>query len=123
MSDTKNNVSIYNEYLKSINDVKRKVRNAQNIKRKALKKDINASEEDIKLIENKALTNEKIGFNCNDIKIYCFSNGDKYIGKIKDAQMNGIGVYSFFTEDERILEYSGEFKDNIKRRLWSIYIP
>ena len=50
MSDTKNNVSIYNEYLKSINDVKRKVRNAQNIKRKALKKDINASEEDIKLI-------------------------------------------------------------------------
>ena len=51
MSDTKNNVSIYNEYLKSINDVKRKVRNAQNIKRKALKKDINASEEDIKLID------------------------------------------------------------------------
>ena len=49
MSDTKNNVSIYNEYLKSINDVKRKVRNAQNIKRKALKKDINASEEDIQM--------------------------------------------------------------------------
>ena len=55
MSDTKNNVSIYNEYLKSINDVKRKVRNAQNIKRKALKKDINASEEDIKLIEKKQM--------------------------------------------------------------------
>ena len=55
MSDTKNNVSIYNEYLKSINDVKRKVRNAQNIKRKALKKDINAREEDIKLIENKKI--------------------------------------------------------------------
>ena len=33
MSDTKNNVSIYNEYLKYINDVKRKVRNAQKTRR------------------------------------------------------------------------------------------
>lgn len=123
MSDTKNNVSIYNEYLKSINDVKRKVRNAQNIKRKALKKDINASEEDIKLIENKALTNEKIDFNCNDIKIYCFSNGDKYIGKIKDAKMDGIGIYSFFTEDERELEYAGEFKANLKEGYGQYIFP
>ena len=75
MNDTKNNVAIYNDYLKSINDVKRKVRNAQNVKRKALKKHINASEEDVKLIEDKALTNKTIDFNCNDVKIYCFSNG------------------------------------------------
>ena len=60
MNDTKNNVAIYNDYLKSINDVKRKVRNAQNVKRKALKKHINASEEDVKLIEDKALTNKTI---------------------------------------------------------------
>ena len=38
MSDTKSNVAVYNDFLKSINDVKRKVRTAQNIKRKALKK-------------------------------------------------------------------------------------
>ena len=50
-------------------------------KRKALKKDIKASEEDVKVIEDNALTNEEIDFKCNEVKIYCFSNGDKYIGK------------------------------------------
>ena len=43
MSDTKSNVAMYNNFLKSINDVKRKVRTAQNIKRKALKKYIKAT--------------------------------------------------------------------------------
>ena len=106
MSDTKSNVAMYNDFLKSINDVKRKVRTAQNIKRKALKKDIKASEEDVKVIEDNALTNEEIDFKCNEVKIYCFSNGDKYIGKIKDAKMDGIGIYSFFTEDE--IEFGGK---------------
>ena len=114
MSDTKSNVAMYNNFLKSINDVKRKVRTAQNIKRKALKKYIKASEEDVKVIEDNALTNEEIDFKCNEVKIYCFSNGDKYIGKIKDAKMDGIGIQSFFTEDERELEYAGEFKANLK---------
>ena len=86
---------MYNDFLKSINDVKRKVRTAQNIKRKALKKDIKASEEDVKVIEDNALTNEEIDFKCNEVKIYCFSNGDKYIGKIKDAKMDGIGTVSY----------------------------
>ena len=39
MSDVKNNINIYNNYLKSINEAKKKVRHAQNIKRRALKKD------------------------------------------------------------------------------------
>lgn len=114
MSDIKNNIDIYNDYLKSINEVKRKIRNAQNIKRKILKKDIKASEEDVELIEKNAFLDENIDFDCNEPKIYCFSNGDKYIGKIKGAKMNGIGIYSFLTDDEKELEYFGEFKDNLK---------
>ncbi|MGM9530568.1 MAG: hypothetical protein ACI3VO_01890, partial [Intestinibacter sp.] len=114
MSDVKNNINIYNDYLKSINEAKKKVRHAQSIKRRALKKDIKATEEEVGLIEKGALTDEKVDFTCNEAKIYYFTNGDKYIGKIENGKMNGLGVYTFFTEDENELEYIGEFKDNLK---------
>lgn len=114
MSDIKDNVAMYNNYLKSINEVKRKVKSAQNLKRKALKKDIKADKEDVDLIEKQALTDENVDFNCNEVKIYTFSNKDKYIGKIQNGKMNGLGVYIFYIEDGEELEYLGEFKDNCK---------
>lgn len=114
MANIKNNFVEYNDYLKVIDKIKRKIRSIQNLKKKVLKKDLKASQEDVELIEKQAMKDETIDFNCNEVKIYCFSNGDKYIGKIENGKLNGMGVYTFFTEDEKELEYLGEFKDNLK---------
>ena len=109
-----NNIDIYNNYLKSINEVKKKIRSAENLKRKILKKNIEADKEDVEIVEKQFLLSENGTFNSKDAKIYCFSNGDRYIGKIENGKMNGLGIYIFSTEGEEELEYIGEFKDNLK---------
>ena len=43
-------------------------------------------------------------------KIYEFSNGDMYTGKIIAGKMVGIGKYNFIEG----IEYVGEFNDNMK---------
>ena len=39
-----------------------------------------------------------------------FSNGDVYIGKIINGNINGKGIYNFVEG----IEYIGEFKNNMK---------
>lgn len=45
-------------------------------------------------------------------KIYEFSNGDIYIGKMINNKMHGMGNYIFYSEREIKNEYVGEFKNN-----------
>ena len=74
---------------------------------KALKKDMKAtSEEILALEENSDLNNERN-------KIYNFSNGDIYIGKINKSKLDGQGVY-IVNDDKFGFEYIGEFKDDEK---------
>lgn len=45
-------------------------------------------------------------------RIYEFSNGDIYIGKMINNKMHGMGNYIFYSEREIKNEYVGEFKNN-----------
>lgn len=45
-------------------------------------------------------------------RIYEFSNGDIYIGKMINNKMHGMGNYIFYSEREIKNEYIGEFKNN-----------
>ena len=48
-------------------------------------------------------------------KIYRFSNGDIYIGKMINNKMHGIGNYVFYSERDTYNEYIGEFRNNVRR--------
>ena len=45
-------------------------------------------------------------------RIYEFTNGDIYIGKMINNKMHGMGNYIFYSERETKNEYVGEFKNN-----------
>ena len=107
MNLSKEYVDIYNNYIKYINEIKRECRHIEHMKNRALKKDMKAtSEEILALEENSDLNNERN-------KIYNFSNGDIYIGKINKSKLDGQGVY-IVNDDKFGFEYIGEFKDDEK---------
>lgn len=114
MKLSKEHFNMYNDYTLNINKIKREV-NAI-IKRQKIKsrKSKHASNEEIFDLEN-GKYEELDNLNKNKIysKIYEFSNGDVYIGKIIDGKMEGIGAYKFVQE----VEYIGEFKNNEKSGL------
>ena len=47
-------------------------------------------------------------------RIYEFSNGDIYIGKMINNKMHGMGNYIFYSEREIKNEYVGEFRNNYR---------
>ena len=111
MNLSKEHYDMYNEYTSIINKIKREV-NAI-IKRQKIvnRKSKEASNEEIVLLEKNK--HQEIECSKNKSKIYNFSNGDIYIGKIIDGKMEGIGSYNFVEG----IEYVGEFKENMKSGL------
>lgn len=112
MNIAKEYIDIYNNYMKYINEVKRECRHIEHMKNKILKKDKKATEEEIKALEGP----KELNVDNNESKqnkIYEFSNGDKYLGKIQDGKLNGQGIY-IVSEDVVGFEYLGEFKDDEK---------
>ena len=107
MSISKDFVNIYKDYLKEINNYKKTIKYIENMVRKVEKKHITATEEEIKLVEKEELTQDD-EFTCNKNKIYCFSNGDKYIGKIEQNELHGQGYYIMYDNDKVIMA-SGSF--------------
>lgn len=97
MSISKDFVNIYKEYLKEINNYKKTIKAVENMKRKAEKKQVVATEEEMLLVEKEEL-NEEDEFTCNKDKIYYFSNGDKYIGKIEKNELHGRGYYIMYND-------------------------
>ena len=83
------------------------------MKRKIEKKQVMATEEEIKLLEKEEL-NEEDEFSCTKDKIYYFSNGDKYIGKVERNELHGNGYYIMYDNGNVILEYTGEFVNNLR---------
>lgn len=119
-------IDIYNQYLKNINEVKKEVKSIQNIRRKAIKKGVYATEKEILNIESNEIDdNAELNSKKNIRKIYKFSNGDTYIGHIFENKMEGKGVYIFAEKEELNKEkqsdneedsmcYIGNFSNNMK---------
>ena len=108
MSISKDFVNIYKSYLREVNHYKKTIKHVENMKRKIEKKQVMATEEEIKLLEKEEL-NEEDEFSCTKDKIYYFSNGDKYIGKVERNELHGNGYYIMYDNGNVILEYTGEF--------------
>lgn len=113
MSTSRNFVNIYKEYLREINSCQKTIRTVEGMKRKIEKKQVIATEEEMHLVEKEEL-NENDDFTCNKDKIYYFSNGDKYIGKIEKNELHGRGYYVMYNDSKVIMEYMGEFKNNLR---------
>lgn len=114
MMNIKDNIIVYNEYLKIVNEVSKEIKHIESMKKKILRKDHTASESNVEIVEKAAILSERGILETRSNKIYNFTNGDRYIGKIKFSKMNGSGVYTFYSEDNQKLEYMGQFKDNLK---------
>ena len=108
-------IDIYNNYMKYINEIKRECRHIEHMKNRVIKKNKLASEEEIRALDNSEDIDNN---NCTDIrvqnKIYKFSNGDTYIGKMVNKKLNGQGVYIVSSEESVGFEYTGDFKDDAK---------
>ena len=113
MSISKDFVNIYKSYLREVNHYKKTIKHVENMKRKIEKKQVMATEEEIKLLEKEEL-NEEDEFSCTKDKIYYFSNGDKYIGKVERNELHGNGYYIMYDNGNVILEYTGEFVNNLR---------
>lgn len=113
MSTTIDYVNIYKDFLKEINFMKKQIKTVDSIKRKTERKQNFASEEEVKLLEKEEL-NDEDKYSCDKNKIYIFSNGDKYIGKILNNELDGKGYYLMIEDNEVIMEYFGEFKNNLR---------
>lgn len=113
MSISKDFVNIYKDYLREVNIYKKTIRSVENMKRKAEKKQAIATEEEMSLVEKDEL-NEEDEFSCSKDKIYYFSNGDKYIGKIQKNELHGRGYYVMYDDGKIIMEYLGEFENNLR---------
>ena len=113
MTITKDFANIYKEYLRVTNDYKKHIKQIENMKRKVEKKQAIATEEEVNLIEKEELT-EDDELTCNKDKIYFFSNGDKYIGKIEKNDLHGKGYYIMYDDGEMIMEYTGDFVNNLR---------
>ncbi|MEG1409906.1 MAG: hypothetical protein RSD36_08685 [Terrisporobacter sp.] len=113
MRTTQEFVNIYNEYLREINTLKKQIKSIESMKRKAEKKQNFATKEEVAFLEKEELSEEDI-YSCNKNKIYIFSNGDKYIGKIENNELHGNSYYVMYDDEEIIMEYIGEFKNNIR---------
>lgn len=113
MTISKDFVNIYKKYLREINDFKRSIKYIEHMKRKVEKKQLVANEEEIYLVEKQQLTKDD-EFTCNKEKLYNFSNGDKYIGKIEKNELHGKGYYVMYDDEGIIMEYMGEFKNNMR---------
>ncbi len=72
MSISKDFVNIYKSYLREVNHYKKTIKHVENMKRKIEKKQVMATEEEIKLLEKEEL-NEEDEFSCTKDKIYYFS--------------------------------------------------
>ena len=108
MNLSKEYVDIYNNYIKYINEIKRECRFIEHMKNKSLKKDKKATEEEVLALEkNNTLNDDKN-------KIYNFSNGDIYIGKVSEGKLSGQGVYIVTSDDKTGFEYIGEFNNDEK---------
>ena len=113
MSISKDFVNIYKGYLREINIHKKTIKSVENMKRKVEKRQVIATEEEMHLVEKQELS-EDDEFTCNKDKIYYFSNGDKYIGKIDKNELHGKGYYIMYNDGKTIMEYMGEFKNNLR---------
>ena len=114
MNLSKEHFDMYNEYTLNINKIKREVNAIIKRQRFTARRCKRASEEDILDLEiNKYEEVESINKKKIPSKIYEFSNGDIYIGKIVNGKMDGIGTYNFVEG----IEYIGEFKNDMKNGL------
>lgn len=111
MSESKNFVDIYKDFLKDLNPYKKHLKSIESMKRKVEKKQILATEEEINRLEQ--ITDDE-EFSSDINKIYNFSNGDRYIGKVEKNELSGNGYYIMYEDDEVIMEYLGEFKNNLR---------
>ena len=116
MNLSKEYIDIYNNYMKYINEIKRECRYIEHMKSRVLKKDRKASEEEIKVLESDKVVDEnnELAESKSQNKIYKFSNGDTYIGKVINGKINGTGVYMVSSEESIGFEYIGEFNDDVK---------
>ena len=114
MNLSKEHFDMYNEYTLNINKIKREVNAIIKRQRFTARRCKRASEEEILDLEiNKYEEVESINKKKIPSKIYEFSNGDIYIGKIVNGKMDGIGTYNFVEG----IEYIGEFKNDMKNGL------
>ncbi|MGL5695268.1 MAG: MORN repeat-containing protein [Peptostreptococcaceae bacterium] len=114
MNISREYVDIYNNYMKYINEVKRECRHIEHMKNRILKKNKKATENEVKVLENHIENNIDNSENKCRNKIYEFSNGDVYLGKIKDGKLDGQGVYIVSKEEQIGFEYIGEFVNDEK---------
>jgi hypothetical protein len=98
MNLPKEYVDIYKNYLKEINEIQREIRSIRR-RQKFITKTENVAE----IIEESPKS-----------KIYTFSDGKIYIGKLINLKMNGMGTLSCIDENNQTTEYTGEFVDNMK---------
>ena len=115
-------VNIYKENLKKINEYNRIVRHIEHLRKRVERKQIIATEEVVALIEKEHLELED-EYSCKKDKIYNFSNGDKYIGKIEKNELQGIGTYIMYDGEEIIMDYMGEFNNNIRDGVGECILP
>ncbi|RDY29453.1 hypothetical protein CHL78_001760 [Romboutsia weinsteinii] len=118
MNLVKEHDQVYKEYLNFINETIKDVKSIRRTKKFILKKEDVATEKEISQIEGDSSVAEEIEESeikqkRASSKIYNFSNGDVYIGKMVDGNMDGTGIYTFSTE-EGTMEYVGDFKDDMK---------
>ena len=108
--------------MKYINEIKRECRSIEHMKSRVLKKDRKASEEEIKVLESDKVVDEnnELAESKSQNKIYKFSNGDTYIGKVINGKINGTGVYMVSSEESIGFEYIGEFNDDVKEGMTAI---
>lgn len=102
MNLPKEYIDIYREYLKTINEITKDVR-AIRRKQKFISKTEEIKNGQLRLIDQSSKS-----------KIYTFENGDTYIGKLVEGKMDGRGTYFFVDDNDRTVEYTGEFKEDMK---------
>ena len=113
MSISNDFVNIYRDYLRELNQLKKRIKVIESMKRKVEKKQIIANEEEISFLEKEELTEEE-KYSSKTNKIYNFSNGDRYIGKIENSELSGNGYYIMYDNEKVIIEYLGEFNNNLR---------
>lgn len=119
MNLCKEHEQVYKEYLNVINKTIKDTKSIKRMKRFVLKKeDIDREKEVLEIEGNLDAFEEIQGMEVKSKrepnKVYNFSNGDVYIGKIIDGKLEGNGIYNFSFDVYGNMEYIGNFKNDMK---------